>query len=109
MLDFLDKARAMRTVLKRTTRQSAVPATGGSLPEFVLYVERVANEQSRRVLDPEGNVLVLKDTLLTSVYRTITKGQAKACVEKYWPGQLAELKAAQMQVEKAQMADEQTP
>jgi hypothetical protein len=77
-MDFFSKARAGRTVFKRTTKSK-------EHPEHVLYMEWLPGQMKRRVLDTEGNEIELGDKVLESQYRYITSGQAKAAVEKYWP------------------------
>lgn len=78
MADILGKARAGRTVLKRTTSQS-------NIPKLVLYVEWLAGENKRRVLDTEQKEHRIDDRIIESSYRLVTGGQAQELLEKHWP------------------------
>ncbi len=80
MADILAKARAGRTVLKRTTATQ-----GAKLPALVLYMEWLAGENKRRVLDTDGNEHRLNDKIVESSYRLVTGGQAQELIEKHWP------------------------
>ena len=93
MADILAKARAGRTVLKRTTQ-----AQGFKLPSLVLYMEWLAGENKRRVIDTEGQEHRLPDKIVESSYRLVTGGQAEELLAQHWPAQLgdaAPAKAAQ--------------
>ena len=77
MNDFLSKARAQRTVLKRTTRQA--------LPSPVLYMEWLTGESRRKVLDVDGKEHLLTDLVVQSNYKLVTGAQAKELIAKHWP------------------------
>ena len=75
---FLDRLQTKRTVLKRTKNRA-------ELPELVLYLETVAGQPKRRVLDTEGKEHLLDETILQSHYKLITWSQAKELLPKHWP------------------------
>jgi len=77
-MSMLDKMQTRRTVLKRTRPRADLPA-------LALYVESVAGQPKRRVLDTEGKEHVLEDTLLQSQYRLLTGPQAKELIDQHWP------------------------
>ncbi|MEZ0311711.1 MAG: hypothetical protein ACAI38_08045 [Myxococcota bacterium] len=97
MADILAKARAGRTVLKRTTSTQ-----GGELPRLVLYMEWLAGENKRRVIDTEGKEHRLNDRIVESSYRLVTGGQAEELMAQHWPAQLGD--AAPAKVAKAKPA-----
>jgi hypothetical protein len=78
MQDFLSKARARRSVMKKTRG----PA---SLPSPVLYMEWLSGEMKRRVLDVKGVDHLLLDATLQSNYKLLTGPQAKELLAKHWP------------------------
>lgn len=80
MADILAKARAGRSVLKRTTATQ-----GAKLPTLVLYMEWLAGENKRRVLDTEGAEHRIPDRVIESSYRLLTGTQAQELIEKHWP------------------------
>jgi hypothetical protein len=80
MADILGKARAGRSVLKRTNAKQ-----GAELPALVLYMEWLAGESKRRVLDIEGKEHRIPDRIIESSYRLVTGGQAQELIEKHWP------------------------
>jgi len=82
MADILGKARAGRTVLKRTT---TTQTSGQKLPALVLYMEWLAGESKRRVLDTEGNEHRIPDRMVESSYKRVTGAQAQELIEKHWP------------------------
>jgi len=67
-----------RSVLKRTRNSSDLPA-------LVLYVDMVAGQTKRRVVDSDGNEHVIDETVLQSHYKLVTWTQAKELLGKYWP------------------------
>lgn len=77
MNDFLTKARARRSVLKRTRGRS-------DLPSPVLYMEWLSGEMKRRVIDVEGHEHLLADAVVQSYYRLVTGGQAKDLIAAHW-------------------------
>jgi ubiquinone biosynthesis protein Coq4 len=77
MNDFLQKARAMRSVLKRTRGST-------DLPSPVLYVEWLSGEMKRKVLDVEGKEHFLPDAVVQSNYRLVTGSQAKDLIAEHW-------------------------
>jgi hypothetical protein len=79
MADILGKARAGRTVLKRTNTQQA------NMPKLVLYLEWLAGENKRRVLDTENKEHRIDDRTIESSYRLVTGNQAQELMEKHWP------------------------
>ncbi len=81
MADILGKARAGRTVLKRT---NTTQASGLKLPSLVLYMEWLAGESKRRVLDTEGNEHRIPDRVVESSYKLVTGTQAQEAIEKHW-------------------------
>ncbi len=83
MADILAKARAGRTVLKRTTQPHGI-----KLPSLVLYMEWLAGENKRRVIDTEGAEHRLHDKVVESSYRLVTGGQAEELLNQHWPAQL---------------------
>lgn len=80
MADILAKARAGRTVLKRTTSTQGV-----ELPRLVLYMEWLAGENRRRVLDTEGQEHRIPDRIIESSYKLVTGGQAEELLHEHWP------------------------
>lgn len=78
MNDFLSKARANRSVLKRTSGSA-------QLPSPVLYVEWLSGEMKRKVLDKEGKEHMLADKVLMSSYKLVTGAQAKDLIAEHWP------------------------
>jgi hypothetical protein len=68
MQDFLSKARARRSVMKKTRG----PA---SLPSPVLYMEWLSGEMKHLLLD----------ATLQSNYKLLTGPQAKELLAKHWP------------------------
>lgn len=80
MADILGKARAGRTVLKRTTSTQ-----GGELPRLVLYMEWLAGERKRRVIDTDGKEHAIPDNVVESSYKLVTGSQAQELIEKHWP------------------------
>lgn len=82
MNDFLSKARAMRSVLKKTRTRS-------DLPSPVLYVEWLSGENKRRVLDTAGTEHRITDAVLQSNYKLVTGGQAKELIAEHWAKQAA--------------------
>ena len=85
MADILAKARAGRTVLKRTTSTQ-----GSDLPRLVLYMEWLAGENKRRVIDTDGKEHRLNDRIVESSYRLLTGGQAEELMAEHWPAQLGD-------------------
>ncbi len=75
--DILQKARIRRSVLKRTR-----PRT--DLPDVVLYVEWLAGQGKRKVLDAEGKEHLLDDTVVQSQYRLVSGAEAKTLLAKHW-------------------------
>ena len=82
MSDFLSKARTRRTVLKRTRDRA-------DLPSPVLYMEWLAGESKRRVLDTAGKEHLLTDNVVQSNYKLMTGAQAKELIEQHWPDALS--------------------
>jgi hypothetical protein len=80
MADILAKARAGRTVLKRTTSTQ-----GGELPRLVLYMEWLAGESRRRVIDTDGQEHRIPDRIIESSYKLVTGGQAEELLHEHWP------------------------
>lgn len=80
MADILSKARAGRSVLKRTNAKQ-----GNELPSMVLYMEWLAGESKRRVLDVEGKEHRIPDRIIESSYKLMTGAQAQEAIEKHWP------------------------
>lgn len=78
MNDFLSKARAQKSVLKRTRPSQ-------ELPSPVLYMEWLAGEARRKVLDTDGKEHVLSDLVVQSNYKLVTGAQAKELIAKHWP------------------------
>ena len=81
MNDFLSKARANRSVLKRTRGPN-------DLPTPVLYVEWLSGEMRRKVLDTTGKEHLLTDKVLQSSYKLVTGAQAKDLIAEHWPAAL---------------------
>lgn len=77
MNDFLNKARAMKTVLKKTRSRS-------DLPSPVLYMEWLSGEAKRRVIDTQGAEHMLADAVVQSNYKLVTGGQAKELIAEHW-------------------------
>jgi hypothetical protein len=77
MNDFLTKARAMKSVLKRTRGRA-------ELPSPVLYMEWLSGEMKRRVLDTDGKEHLLPDAVVQSNYKLVTGGQAKELIAEHW-------------------------
>jgi hypothetical protein len=73
----LDKLKANKSVLKRTK-------PGKGLPKLVLYVEWLAGERRRKVLDEEGAVHQIDDAAMISHYKLVTGSQGKELIEKHW-------------------------
>jgi hypothetical protein len=82
MNDFLNKARVLRSVLKRTRGRT-------DLPSPVLYIEWLAGEMKRRVLDKDGNEHVLADAVVQSHYKPVTGAQAKEPIAEHWEAAVA--------------------
>lgn len=78
MNDFLTKARARRSVLKRTSGPT-------DLPSPILYMEWLSGEAKRRVLDTAGKEHLLTDNVLQSNYKLVTGSQAKTLIDEHWP------------------------
>jgi hypothetical protein len=78
MQSFLDKMQTKRTVLKRTKSRAELPA-------LVLYLETVAGQPKRRVLDTEGKEHEIEETVLQSTYKLVTGAQAKELHAQHWP------------------------
>jgi hypothetical protein len=88
--------------LKRTTSTQ-----GGELPRLVLYVEWLAGENKRRVVDTEGKEHRLNDRIVESSYRLVTGGQAEELLAEHWPAQLGD--AAPANEKKAKSAAKPAP
>jgi len=78
MATMLEKMQTRRTVLKRTRPRADLPA-------LALYVETVAGQPKRKVLDTDGKEHVLDETLLQSQYKLVTGPQAKELIDQHWP------------------------
>ena len=78
MATMLEKMQIRRTVLKRTRPRADLPA-------LALYVETVAGQTKRKVLDTEGKEHVIDETLLQSQYKVVTGPQAKELIDQHWP------------------------
>ena len=76
--NFLEKLRPYKTVLKRTSSRREFAAE-------LLYVEWLAGEGKRKLLDHDGNEHVITDKSLESNYKMATGGAAKKLIETYWP------------------------
>ena len=83
MADFFDKARARRTVFKRTGKSK-------NLPSAVLYLEWLGSEGKRKVLDTERQEHTLTDTVIQSNYKFVGKSEAKKLIEAHWEKDVAE-------------------
>jgi hypothetical protein len=77
MNDFLMKARAKRSVLKRTRG-------GSSFPSPILYLEWLSGVGKRRVMDTEGTEHELTDAVVQSNYKLIPGSQAKELIAEHW-------------------------
>jgi hypothetical protein len=77
-LTFFDKMQTRRSVLKRTRSRQ-------DLPQVVLYVEGVAGQPRRKVLDTEGKEHIIDDSVLQSQYKLVTGSQGKELIEQHWP------------------------
>ena len=77
MQGFLDKIQTRRTVLKRTRSRA-------DLPVLVFYIEPVAGQPKRRVLDSDGQEHVIDDAVLQSQYKLVTGAQGKELIDKHW-------------------------
>ncbi len=79
-MSFFDKARAGKSVFKRTRKIA-------DLPEYILYIgigASVGGHMERRVLDPAGEEHELTDKIIESNFRATTGAQAKDLVKKHW-------------------------
>lgn len=83
MSDFFRHFHARETVLKRTQERPG-------LPRLLLYVEWLAGQMSRRVIDATGKEHVLTDNVLQSSYRMLTGAQAEESLRDHWPTYAAE-------------------
>lgn len=52
---------------------------------MVLYMEWLAGESKRRVLDVEGKEHRIPDRIIESSYKLMTGAQAQEAIEKHWP------------------------
>ncbi len=77
MTDLLQKIRPRRSVLERSR---PLP----ELPTCVFYLEWLAGEGKRRVIDTEGNEHLLKDGVVQSYYRLAKTSKAEALISKHW-------------------------
>ena len=75
--DFFSKLQAYRTVLTRTRPRN-------ELPTQVLYLEWLAGQGKRRVIDTEGNEHVITDKMLQSNYKMATGSSSKKIISQYW-------------------------
>ena len=75
--DFFSKLQAYRTVLERTRPRN-------ELPTQVLYLEWLAGQGKRRVLDAEGAEHVIADKTLQSNYKMATGSASKKLIAQYW-------------------------
>ena len=80
---FFDRAKARRSVFKRTRKRD-------DLPEAILYLEWIGGEAKRKVLDPEGAEHVLSDTVIESHYKMASKPEAKKLIASHWAKQVAD-------------------
>jgi hypothetical protein len=85
-MSMLDKMQTRRTVLKRTRPRP-------DLPGLVLYVEAVAGQPRRKVIDPEGKEHVIDEKVLQSMYKLLPGPQAQELLDKNWPKAKDEAKA----------------
>ena len=72
MSEFFDKARARRTVFKRTRKRD-------DLPPAVLYLEWLGSENKRRVLDAEGKDVYLPHIERMALPILFIHGEKNAC------------------------------
>lgn len=82
MQDYLSKARAHRSVFKKTRGRS-------DLPSPVLYLAWLSGDSKRRVLDTEGHEHDLQDGVLQSNYKLMTGAQAKELIAAHWADRAA--------------------
>jgi hypothetical protein len=101
MADILAKARAGRSVLKRTNSTQG----GGELPKLVLYMEWLAGENKRRVVDTDGKEHRIPDRMIESSYRLVTGGQAEELMGEHWPAQLGDTAPAKPAAKPAPKAE----
>ena len=78
MATMLDKMQTKRTVLKRTRPRHDLPA-------LVLYLESVAGQPKRKVVDADGKEHELEEAVLQSQYKLVTGPQAAELIDKHWP------------------------
>jgi len=75
---FLDKLRPYKTVLKRTSSKQ-------ELPFELLYVDWLAGEGKRKLVDRAGAEHTIADKALLSHYKVATGGAAKKLIKEHWP------------------------
>ena len=75
---FLDKLRPYKTVLKRTSNKQ-------DFAFELLYVEWLAGESKRKLLDRSGGEHTLADKDLLSHYKVATGSAAKKLIKEHWP------------------------
>ena len=75
--DSLSKLRVFKSVLKRTRNRE-------ELPREALYVEWLAGEGKRKLLDTRGKEHIITDKLLQSNYRLATGSDAKKLIAAHW-------------------------
>ena len=75
--DFFGKLRPYKSVLKRTRPRH-------ELPTQLLYVDWLAGEGKRKLVDMQGAEHVLTDKVLQSNYKLSTGAAAKALIKEHW-------------------------
>ena len=83
MADLLDKMRARRTVLIRTTKRP-------DLPESALYLEWLGGQASRKVLGADHKEHILTDAIVRSNFKLASGPEAEVLVTQHWGNDVAE-------------------
>ena len=77
LLGFFEKLRPYKTVLRRTRPRHELPAD-------LLYIEWLAGEGKRKLMDIAGKEHVIADKLLESNYKLSTGSTAKKLIKEHW-------------------------
>ena len=78
--DFFSKLRIQKSVLKRTRKRD-------DLPREALYIEWLAGEGKRKVLDTRGKEHLITDKVLQSNFKLATGADAKKLIATHWAPQ----------------------
>ena len=77
VLNFLEKLRPYKSVVRRTRPQK-------DLPEELLYADWLGGEGKRKLIDLQGNEHVLTDKVLQSNSKMATGSYAKKLIKEHW-------------------------